>query len=104
MMPGVPAQLLDQRRSARPAVVASTMSAEPGVGVRPTSMSAMLTPASPSTVPTTPIIPGRSSLRTTSMLVAGGTSVVWSSSVTMRGSPRRPPRVPAIVVAAAADA
>ena len=70
MMPG-------SRRSSsiRPvgtaSVVASTMTAEPGVGVRPTSMSAMLTPAWPSAVPTTPIMPGRSSLRTTSMLVAG---------------------------------
>ena len=30
------------------------------------------------------------------MFVAGGTSVVWPSSATMRASPRRPPSVPAI--------
>ena len=57
------------------------MMAEPGVGAGPTSMSAMLTPASPSSVPTTPIMPGRSSLRTTSMWSAGGTSIVWSSTI-----------------------
>ena len=84
-------------------VVARTITADPGVGVRPTSMSAMLTPASPSSVPTMPITPGRSSLRTTSMWSAGGTSTAWSSIITMRCSPRRPPSVPAIVVAAAAE-
>ena len=34
--------------------------------------------------------PGRSSLRTTSMCGDGGTSTVWSSTITMRGSPFRP--------------
>ena len=40
-------------------------------------------------------MPGRSSLRTTSMWRAGGTSIVWSSTMTMRGSACRPTSVPA---------
>ena len=59
-------------------------------------MSAMLMPASPRMVPTRPMTPGRSSLRTTSMLRAGGTSTLWSSTITMRGSPLRPASVPAM--------
>ena len=55
--------------------VASTMRAASPCGERPTSMSEMFTRAAPSTVPTTPITPGRSSLRTTSMWRAGGTSI-----------------------------
>ena len=40
----------------------------------PTAIDDMETSASPSTTPTTPIMPGRSSLRTTSMCSDGGTS------------------------------
>ena len=71
---------------------------ERGVGrVRdgPTAIEEMETPASPRTTPTTPIMPGRSSLRTTSMCSDGGTSTVWSSTRTIRGSERGPERVPA---------
>src|SRR5580658_3021278 len=52
-------------------------------------------PAEPSTVPTTPIIPGRSSLRITSMWGDGATSTEWSSTITTRGSLCDPVRVPA---------
>ena len=49
---------------------------------------------SPSTPVTDAIMPGTSSLRTTSMWSAGGTSTEWSSTITMRGSDRRPTSVP----------
>jgi YrbI family 3-deoxy-D-manno-octulosonate 8-phosphate phosphatase len=64
--------------------VAITIIALPALGVLPTSMLSMLTPASPNTVPTRPITPGRSSLRTINMNRAGGTSLKWSSMSTMR--------------------
>ena len=54
-------------------------------GPCPRSMSSMLMPASPRMVPTRPIIPGVSSLRTTSMWLDGGRSTMWSSMATMRG-------------------
>ena len=57
-------------------------------------MSAMFTPESPSTVPTRPMTPGRSSLRTNTMWGDGGTSTVWPSTSTSRGSERRPTSVP----------
>ena len=59
-------------------------------------MSAMLMPALPSSVPTVPMTPGRSSFVTISMWSAGGTSNVWPSTITMRCSPRRPCIVPEI--------
>jgi hypothetical protein len=49
-------------------------------------MSSTLTPASPRIVPTLPIIPGTSALRTTSMWLDGGTSTMCSSMPTMRGA------------------
>ena len=61
----------------------------------PTAIDEMETPASPMMVPTTPIMPARSSLRTTTMWGAGGTSTTWSSTITSRGSVRGPVRVPA---------
>ena len=59
-------------------------------GLGPTAMDEMETPAAPSAVPTMPIMPGRSSLRTTSMCGDGGTSTTWSSTITIRGSVRSP--------------
>ncbi len=59
-------------------------------GLGPTAIDEMETPAVPSAVPTIPITPGRSSLRTTSMWVDGGTSTMCSSTMTMRGSVRSP--------------
>ncbi len=59
-------------------------------GEGPTAIDEMETPAAPSAVPTIPITPGRSSLRTTSMCSDGGTSTRWSSTTTMRGSVRSP--------------
>ena len=70
------------------------MTAVPASSARPTSMSAMFTPASPSSVPTVPMTPGRSSLVTISMWSAGGTSNVCPSMSTMRCSLRRPASVP----------
>ena len=37
-------------------------------------------------MPTVPIMPGTSSLRTTTMWADGGTSTMWSSMPTMRGA------------------
>ena len=48
-------------------------------------MSAMFTPASPRIVPTRPITPGRSSLRTKTMWGDGGTSTVWPSTMHQAG-------------------
>ena len=61
----------------------------------PTAIDEMDTWASPRMVPTAPIMPARSSLRTTTMWGAGGTSTVWSSIMTSRGSVRGPVSVPA---------
>ena len=55
-------------------------------GLGPTAMEEMDTSAAPSAVPTTPMTPGRSSLRTTSMCSEGGTSTTCSSTITIRGS------------------
>ena len=61
-------------RAARACRSRCTISAASPLGLRPTSMSEMLMPASPSIVPTRPIMPGMSSLCTTSMWRAGGRS------------------------------
>ena len=71
-------------------VVEMTIMAVDVSGLGPTAMDEMETPAAPSAVPTIPITPGRSSLRTTSMWVDGGTSTTCSSTMTMRGSVRSP--------------
>ena len=81
----------------------STIRAATPSGDWPTSMSAMLTPASPRTVPTRPMTPGLSSLRTTSMWSAGGTSTAWSSTITIRGLACSPASVPAKAWPAAAQ-
>ena len=54
----------------------------------------MLTPASPQATPTAPIMPGRSSLRTTRRLSAKGSSTPWSSIMTMRALALVPASVP----------
>ena len=56
----------------------------------PTAIDEIEIPAAPRCWPTTPIIPGRSSLRTTSMWADGGTSTEWSSTLTTLGSTRVP--------------
>ena len=53
-------------------VVDSTISAVAVWGSGPTAIEAIDTPASPSATPTWPIMPGRSSVRTTSIDAAGG--------------------------------
>src|SRR5439155_849515 len=79
--------------------VARTIRACSPLGLRPSAMSAMLMPAFPNVEPTAPIIPGRSSLRTTSMWRDGGRSTMWSSIPTMRGCSLRPDSVPATATA-----
>ena len=78
-------------------VVEMTIIAVAASGLGPTDMDEMETPAAPSAVPTMPIMPGRSSLRTTSMCEDGATSTRWSSTITILGSVWSPAvlRVPA---------
>ena len=71
-------------------VVEITIMAVVVSGLGPTAIDEMEMPAVPRAVPTIPITPGRSSLRTTSMWADGGTSTWWSSTMTMRGSVCRP--------------
>ena len=80
-----------------------SIAAVPEPSTRLTSMSAMFTPALPSSVPTVPITPGRSSFVTITMWSAGGTSNGVSSMLTMRCSLRRAGERAADRVAAAAD-
>ena len=75
-------------------VGAISITASPGRSERPTSMSAMLMPALPSSVPTVPITPGRSSLVIITMWSTGGTSNVCPSTNTMRCSLRLQCNVP----------
>jgi hypothetical protein len=55
----------------------------------------METSASPRTTPTTPIMPGPVVVADDEHVLGGGTSTVWSSTRTIRGSERGPVRVPA---------
>ena len=88
--PLVAPELLHHERRVPRVVVEITIMAVAASGLGPTAMDEMETPAAPSAVPTIPITPGRSSLRTTIMCADGGTSTRWSSTTTIRGSVRRP--------------
>src|ERR1035438_8825041 len=62
-----------------------TINAVLEVASGPTAIEAMETSASPRATPTTPTMPGRSSLRTTNIDAAGGISTLFAAPLPIRG-------------------